>query len=72
MVAATAPVALSVPDDLHRLEDLAYNLWWAWHSDARRLYRDLDPMLWESVNGNPVQMLHRIAPETFEAGITAR
>jgi starch phosphorylase len=69
MVAATAPVALSVPDDLHRLEDLAYNLWWAWHSDARRLYRDLDPMLWESVNGNPVQMLHRIAPETFEAAI---
>jgi starch phosphorylase len=60
---------LALPDALQRLGDLAYNVWWSWHSDARRIFRNLDPMLWEGVNGNPVQMLHRVSPEAFEAAI---
>jgi starch phosphorylase len=69
MVAATAPTSLALPEALQRLGDLAYNVWWSWHSDARRVFRNLDPMLWESVNGNPVLMLHRASPEAFEAAI---
>lgn len=66
---AIAPTSIAPPETLDRLVDLAYNLWWSWHSAARRLYSDLDPMLWDSVNGNPVQMLHRIPPETYEAAL---
>ena len=58
-----------MPERLNRLVDLAYNVWWSWHSEARRLYRDLDPMVWESVNGNPVLMLHRLTLEAFETAI---
>ena len=65
LVTRTAP-ALVVPPALERLVDHAYNLWWSWHAEARGLYLELDPMLWEAVNGNPVLMLHRLAPETLE------
>ncbi|MCC6704639.1 MAG: DUF3417 domain-containing protein, partial [Thermomicrobiales bacterium] len=43
---ATAPTTIAPPAALDRLVDLAYNLWWSWHSAARRLYSELDPMLW--------------------------
>ena len=69
MVATKISPSLTVPESLDRLVDLAYNVWWSWHSEARRLYRDLDPMVWESVNGNPVLVLHRLPPEAFEAAI---
>jgi starch phosphorylase len=63
----TAPSTIAPPKELERLADLAYNLWWHWHADARRLYSDIDHMLWDSVNGNPVQMLHRLPPEAYES-----
>ena len=65
-MAVTAPSSIAPPEALGRLVDVAYNLWWSWHSAARRLYSDLDPMLWDSVNGNPVQMLHRLPPEAYD------
>lgn len=66
---ATAPTTIAPPKELERLVDLAYNLWWHWHADARHLFSDIDPMLWDSVNGNPVQMLHRLAPEAYQSVI---
>ena len=69
MVAATAPATVAIPEALQRLGDLAYNVWWSWHSDVRRIFRNLDPMLWEAVNGNPVLMLHRATPEAWSAAI---
>ncbi|MFX0114301.1 MAG: alpha-glucan family phosphorylase [Candidatus Hodarchaeota archaeon] len=52
-----------IPDRLDRLEELAYNLWWAWNPRARRLFRRLDQPLWESTYHNPVQMLMKIRLE---------
>ncbi len=50
---------LALPQRLSRLKDLAYNLWWSWHHDARFLFREIDPILWESSNHNPVLLLKR-------------
>lgn len=47
-----------LPERLIRLEDLAYNLWFSWHSDAVALFKELDLQLWEKVGRNPVRMLH--------------
>ncbi|MFQ5980329.1 MAG: alpha-glucan family phosphorylase [Candidatus Heimdallarchaeota archaeon] len=50
-----------IPDRLDRLEELAYNLWWAFNPRARHLFRTLDRPLWESTNHNPVRMLLSIS-----------
>jgi glycogen phosphorylase len=46
---------------LEKLNDLAYNLRWDWTPEARSLFRDLDPALWEQVHHNPVALLRRIS-----------
>jgi len=45
-----------IPEPLHRLLDLAYNLWWTWHRDARALFEHIDPDLWTRYR-NPVRLL---------------
>ena len=37
-----------IPERIGRLEELAIDLWWSWHSDARILFRQLDYMLWRA------------------------
>ncbi len=32
-----------MPARISRLYELAYNLWWSWHPEARALYSTLDP-----------------------------
>jgi len=34
-----------MPARISRLYELAYNLWWSWHPEARALYEKLDPSL---------------------------
>ncbi len=53
----------TLPGDLSRLRDLAYNLWWSWTPEARRLFRDLDPTLWHFTKHNPVRLLQDIKPQ---------
>jgi glycogen phosphorylase len=43
-----------------RLLDLAYNLRWDWWPEARDLFQELDPELWEAVQRNPVALLRRL------------
>ena len=40
-----------------RLREIVFNLWWTWEPSARRLFRHLDPELWDRTNHNPVRML---------------
>jgi starch phosphorylase len=54
-----------LPDRLHRLEELARDLWWSWTPDARNVFRRLDYPLWRLTAHNPVRMLKTIAPETI-------
>ena len=46
-----------LPATLEPLRDLSFNLWWTWEPLARRLFRELDPELWDETNHNPVRML---------------
>ena len=56
-----------LPEALGRLEELAYNLWWSWEAKAQALYRNLDPVLWETVHHNPVKLLHRVDQAKLDA-----
>lgn len=55
-----------MPSRISRLYELAYNLWWSWHPEARALYRKLDPDLWEEVGHNPVRFLSEVQPQLLE------
>jgi len=57
----------SVPPQLERLRELAFNLRWAWHHDSIELFRRLDRTLWETVGHNPVLMLGTIDQAKLEA-----
>jgi glycogen phosphorylase len=63
----TYTVAPSLPPELDRLRDLAYNLLWAWDHELIELFRRLDRDLWEETNHNPVRMLGSIRQDRLEA-----
>ena len=56
-----------LPQRIGRLDELANNLWWSWHSEARALFRMLDYPLWRLSGHNPVQQLQEISQERLEA-----
>ncbi|HJX97387.1 MAG TPA: alpha-glucan family phosphorylase [Chthoniobacterales bacterium] len=47
----------TLPAALEPLREVSSNLWWTWEPSARRLFRHLDPDLWNRTNHNPVRML---------------
>ncbi len=49
-----------VPEKLASLNALANNLWWSWNNDAERLFKRMDPSLWEDVKHNPKLLLEKI------------
>lgn len=51
------PVTFSLPRRIKRLADLAYNLWWVWHPEAQRLFKEIDDLLWDETYHNPVVFL---------------
>jgi phosphorylase/glycogen(starch) synthase len=54
---------VDLPVEIHRLREMAYNLWWIWNPEALGLFTHLDPKLWEESGCNPVKMLERVSPE---------
>ncbi len=56
-----------LPASIHRLDELAVDLWWSWHLDARELFKRLDRSLWRSTAHNPVRMLWLVPRERLEA-----
>jgi glycogen phosphorylase len=58
---------MRLPEALAELEPLAYNLRWSWRREARRLFRRLDPYLWQRTRHNPVQLLMEIDRGRLEA-----
>src|SRR5215471_18001935 len=51
------------PERLQRLPELAVDLWWSGHREARLVFRRLDYTLWRQTAHNPVLMLWKIQPE---------
>jgi glycogen phosphorylase len=56
-----------VPERLAGLADLAYNLWWSWHPEARVLFKQINRQAWKKSVHNPVKMLQDIPPEFFDS-----
>src|SRR2546423_7288995 len=46
-----------------QLDELARNLWWSWNPDVIRLFRDLDPKLFQTTNHNAYALVHSLTPE---------
>ncbi|WP_301663999.1 alpha-glucan family phosphorylase [Methanoculleus frigidifontis] len=55
-----------VPERIYGLVELAYNLWWSWHSSAAGLFKQLNRAEWKNCRQNPVKMLLEIPPRFLE------
>jgi starch phosphorylase len=53
-----------------RLTALARNLWWSWDTESVALFRDLDPVLWQWCDHNPIALLQQIDLHQLEARAT--
>lgn len=51
-------VKSNFPENLKKLEEMAYNLWWVWDSEAKNLFRHINHDAWIESNSNPVLMLN--------------
>ncbi|TKJ40119.1 alpha-glucan phosphorylase [candidate division LCP-89 bacterium B3_LCP] len=61
----TFQVKATLPEELNRLTDLAFNLYWTWNHEAIELFHRLDRDLWDLTNHNPIKMLGKIKQERF-------
>ena len=59
-----------LPARVHRLNELAYDLWWSWTPEAREVFRDLDYPLWRFTDHNPVLLLHLVEAERLAHAAT--
>ena len=55
----------TLPERIADLQELATDLWWVWHRDAREVFRRLDYKVWRLTAHNPVRMLRLVSPERF-------
>ena len=56
-------VKAELPHQLKPLDELAKNLWWVWNSEAKTLFRTLNPDLWRKTGENPVMLLQQLSSE---------
>jgi starch phosphorylase len=56
-----------LPERINGLVDLATDLWWVWHNQAREVFRKLDYKLWRMTHHNPVKLLRLLSPERAQA-----
>ena len=54
--------AAPLPARIHRLDELALDLWWSWDDRPAHIFRRLDYALWRATAHNPVQMLRMPRP----------
>ena len=59
-------VESNVPDTLIPLRELSRNLWWVWNDEARTLFNEVDPEIWEECQHNPVVLLEETSLERFD------
>ncbi len=51
-------VKSNLPEVLNKLEEIAYNIWWCWDSEARDLFRNIDRAAWKEASSNPIQLFN--------------
>lgn len=52
-----------IPERISGLVELAYNLWWSWHPEARMLFKMINRAEWKVSVHNPVRMLNEFEGE---------
>jgi starch phosphorylase len=55
-----------LPPAVEGLADLAGNLSWSWHREARALFRSLDEVGWHLCRHNPIRLLNQIEPARLQ------
>lgn len=53
----TFHISPKLPRTLEPLREIVHNLWWSWEPAARKLFRDIDTVLWDQTNHSPLRML---------------
>ena len=65
-IAGMQVAEIELPDEVDRLYDLAYNLWWTWNPAARQLFSTIDAPSWARYR-NPVELLLNVDRSQWEA-----
>ena len=55
---AEVKVNANLPENLHKLQEIAYNLWWVWNSEAKNMFRAIDAEAWKKAESNPIVLLN--------------
>jgi len=63
------PNSFNLPKRVEGLSRLAHNIWWAWNPEGQRLFQFIDPLLWESLNRNPVCFLRQMDRTRLNAAL---
>lgn len=65
----TISVIPRLPEEINRLCELAYNLWFSWNPHAQSLFSQINGELWEQVYHNPVKFLLWVGQEELEQAV---
>lgn len=60
-----ATTSMPLPEGFEGLDELAYNLWWAWDHDCQELWARIDPRRWHDTE-NPVALLQGLDPSLWD------
>ncbi len=58
-------VESALPAELASLRTISRNLWWVWNIDARALFNEIDPVIWEKCEHNPIILLEQTSHDRF-------
>ena len=59
-------VESALPAELTTLRTISRNLWWVWNIDARALFMEIDPIIWENCEHNPIILLEQTSHDRFQ------
>ena len=58
-------VESALPEELTSLRTISRNLWWVWNNEARSLFNEIDPVIWENCEHNPIILLEETSHDRF-------
>jgi starch phosphorylase len=58
--------AIPFPGRIHRIGELATDVWWSWNPGARELFRRLDLNAWRTTAHNPARMLRTLGADALQ------
>ncbi|MDA4130074.1 MAG: alpha-glucan family phosphorylase [Thaumarchaeota archaeon] len=56
----------SLPEELQPLSILASNMYFSWNRRIRKLFREIDPLSWESYGHNPIVTMQKLSHSRIE------